>query len=162
VRQLQGLAYAIATSDGTLNAIISETISGTASISNTYTLQAVPPPPPPPARKDPLSGWVDVFVNGNLVQQKTLGVNPYPDFVKTSSTVGNVVSRSVTYSYPDYTLSGSVSVPVKSGDFVEFFVYAKVFGEIDGYSAPSGFTIASSSGVSSATANIRDAHIQTS
>ena len=156
------VTFAIATTNGNLNAIITQTASGNVNISNKYTLQQLPPLPPPPVRRDPLSGWVDVYVNGALVQQKTLGINPFPDFVPTATMSSKIVTKTVTYTYPDYVLSGTVSVPVNPGDFVEFFVYAKIFGEIDSYSAPSGYVIASSSGTSSATANIKDAHVQTS
>lgn len=155
-------AYAIATSNGVLNAQITQTISGVLSITNTYNLEAIPPPPPPIPSRDPLSGWVDVYVNGVLVKQQTLGINPFPNFIPANDVNGNVVTRSVTYTYPDYSLSGSVSVDVSSGDVVEFYVYAKISGDIDGYAPPAGFALVSSSGVSSATASIRDAYVFTS
>ena len=156
------VAYAIATSTGTLNAIITETISGTVFIQNTYILEQNPPVPPPPVRRDPLSGWVDIFVNGALVKQTSLGINPNPGFTETNTVSGNTVTRSVTYTYGDYVLVGNTAVTVSAGDFVEFYVYAKIHGDIDGYAAPGGYSIVSSSGTSSATANIAFAHIQTS
>ena len=154
------VAYAIASSDGTLKAIISETISGRITITNTYHLEETPPPPPPLTRIDPLTGEVDIYINGILEQQITLGVNPYPDFAE-DSTGGLVVTQSVSYTYPDYTLSGATSIPVQAGDFVEFYVYAKIYGQIDSYQTPSGHVLLSSSGISSATAQIRSAYITT-
>ena len=154
------VAYAIASSEGTLKAIISETISGRITITNTYHLEETPPPPPPLTRIDPLTGEVDIYINGILEQQITLGVNPYPDFAE-DSTGGLVVTQSVSYTYPDYTLSGATSIPVQAGDFVEFYVYAKIYGQIDPYQTPSGHVLLSSSGVSSATAQIRSAYITT-
>ena len=154
------VAYSIATGDGTLKAIISETVSGEIKIANTYNLQRIPPPPPRPPNNDPLSGNVDIHVNGVLVKQITLGVNPNPAFTPIS--IGGLrVLQGVTYSYPDYVFSGSVSVPVQAGDFVEFYVYGLIHGEIIPYDTPSGFTILSSSGVASASVNIRSAYITT-
>ena len=145
-----------------VNAIITETISGTVFIQNTYILEQNPPVPPPPVRRDPLSGWVDIFVNGALVKQTSLGINPNPGFTETNTVSTNTVTRSVTYTYGDYVLIGNTAVIVSAGDFVEFYVYAKIHGDIDGYAAPGEYSIVSSSGTSSATANIAFAHIQTS
>jgi len=155
------VASVFANSNGVLNAIITETISGTVSITNTYTLEQIPPLTPPPVRRDPLTGVVTIFVNGAQVQQTTLGVNPYPNFVQTNTVNGNVVTRSVTYSYPDYVVSGNASVDVFAGDLVEFYVSANIHGDIDSYSAPAGHIITTSSGISSATANIRSAQVNT-
>ena len=99
-------AFAIATADGRLKAVISETISGSISITNTYRLQAVPPPPPAIPRDDPLTGEVDIFVNGIFREHVTLGINPYPDFAFASVRQGNDIVQSVRYSYPQHTLAG--------------------------------------------------------
>ena len=155
------VAYAIAASDGTLKAAVSETISGTVHIQNTYQLEKNPPPPPPLRRADPLSGWVDIHLNGKLVEQRQLGVNPYPDFDQESFRDGSKIVQSVTYSYPDYTLSAAISVPVKAGDLVEFFVYARIYGEIGRYDPPQGYHVRSSAGQSAATATIGSAYITT-
>ena len=163
--------FAIATDDGNLKAIITETISGEVKIKNTHVIHIKPPrPPPPPVRSDPLSGYVDVYVNGQLVKEVFLGINAFPGgfepdakwvSVPGRGTVG--AERSVTYTYPDYTLSGSVSVPVNTGDLVEFYVYAHIFGEIDAYSCPfcdgRDRRVGGSFGESTATVNIRGAHI---
>ena len=154
-------AFAIATSDGVLKAVISETISGVITITNTYQLEHVPPPPPPIPRRDPLTAEVDIFVNGQFIERKTLGINPYPDFSYQNTRQGNQVIQSVTYSYPAYTLSGTASVDVRAGDFIEFHVYGKIYGAIPIYTPPPNYIVTSSSGVSSATANIKSAHINT-
>lgn len=154
-------AFAIATSDGVLKAVISETISGAITIKNTYQLERIPPPPPPPPKRDPLTAKVDIFVNGKLIESRVLGVNPYPDFASQNIRQGAKVIQSVTYSYPEYTISGTASVNVMAGDFVEFHVYAKIHGAIPEYTPPSGYLVTSSSGVSSAVANIKSAHINT-
>jgi len=154
--------FAIATSDGTINAIMSVTISGTATISNSYTLSQIPPPPPPPIRKDPLEGFVEIYNNGVLIHTQTLGINPNPGFVATNTLSGSTATQSVTYTYGDYNLSGATSVSVSTGDFVEFYLYGKITGDIENYTAPTGMQIDSESGTASATIDIRDAHIQTS
>ena len=156
-------AYVIATSDGTINALVSETISGSVTITNNYQLEEIPPTPPTPPRRDPLSGWVDVYVNGEKIGDSiSLGVNPYPDFTANSGLSGTSAFQSVSYSYPDYVVMGSVIIDVDAGDFVEFYLYAKIHGDIDGYVTPSGFTIISESGYGVATVNIKSASIQTS
>ena len=160
------MEFVFASGDGTLNAQITETITGHMTISNGYVIQVVPdppPPPPPPPRIDPLEGYVDIYVNG-VKRQPTieLGINHLPDFKPAGTVADFSITRSVTYDYADYTLSRAVSIPVKTGDFVEFYVYGKISGAIDGYSAPSGFFIASESGVSTATVEIKSASILTS
>jgi len=155
-------SYVIATTDGTVNAIVTETISGTIHISNTYYLEEIPPPPPVPIRRDPLSGWVDIHVNGEFVKQVSLGTNPYPDFSTSATQIDNTAIQSVTYSYPDFLVSGAISIDVESGDFVEFYMYGKIHGDIDDYSVPSGYTLVSEKGTSTATVNIVQGSIITS
>lgn len=155
-------SYVIATTDGTVNAIVTETISGSVYIENTYYLEATPPPPPVPVRRDPLSGWVDIMINGEFVESLSLGVNPYPDFTTSGTQSGTTVIQSVSYSYPDYVVSGAISIDVESGDFVEFYLYAKIHGDIDNYSAPSGFTVIGEKGTSTAIVYISNGSIITS
>ena len=155
------VAYAIAAADGTLKAEITETISGDIEIKNTYKLEKNPPPPPSPPERDPLVGYVDIFVNRKKIDTEKLGTNPNPAFTATSTNSSLTAVRGVTYTYPDYTLSGAVSVPVKAGDHVELYVYAKIYGEIDRYTVPTGYTLQSSYGDSIATAKITSANITT-
>lgn len=154
-------AYAIATSPGTMKAVITEVISGDAEIVNKYTLNTPPPPPAPPRPRDPLSGYVDIFVNGELIKSATLGVNDDPTSVPLLNTVRHTITKGITYSYPEQTVTTAVSVPVVPGDFVEFYVYGGIFGEIDDYTAPAGRTIVSIEGKSSATVTIHSAYIVT-
>lgn len=155
-------AYVIATSDGTINALVTESISGSISITNHYKLERIPPPPPDPPRRDPLSGWVDVYVNGEFVKLVSLGNNPYPDFTPNSGLSGTTAYQSVVYSYPDYVVMGNVTIDVESGDFVEFYLYGKIHGDIDSYSVPGGYRLISESGYGVATVKITSASIQTS
>jgi len=155
-------SYIIATTDGTVNAILSETISGTVDISNTYYLEEIPPPPPPPTRRDPLDGWVDIYINGEFDKQVWLGTDDNPAFTTSGTQSGNTAFQSVSYSYSDFLVSGSVSVDVESGDFVEFYMYAKIHGDIDSYSVPAGYTLVGETGTSTATVNILQGSILTS
>jgi len=155
-------SYVIATTDGTVNAIVTETISGTVNISNTYYLEKIPPIPPVPIRRDPLSGWVDIIINGEFVESLSLGVNPYPDFTTSGTQSDTTATQSVSYSYPDYVVSGAMSIDVESGDFVEFYLYAKIHGDIDNYSVPSGYTLEGEKGTSTSTVKITQGSIITS
>ena len=155
------VAFAIATSDGTLKAIISETISGSVSITNTHKLKALPPPPPPPGPRDPLTADVDIFVNGQFREHITLGVNPYPNFAPVNMQNGVIVTQGVRYGYAPATITGTASIDVQTGDFVEFYVYSKINGWIGRYVPPDGFELIQSSGVSTAIATINSAYIQT-
>lgn len=155
-------AFVIASSQGTINALVTESISGDITITNNYQLEAIPPTPPTPPRVDPLSGWVDVHVNGEFQKSVSLGINPYPDFTSSGTINGNNVVQNVVYSYPDYVVIGTVSIDVDSGDFVEFYLYADIYGEIESYSTPGGFVLVSESGYGVATVNIKSASIQTS
>ena len=155
--------YAIATNDGSINAITTMTFSGSVSITNRYQITD-PPPPPPPPRRDPLEGYVKIFVNGEQYGDKIkLGKNPYtPGGANTSTIQGNNIVDKAVYSYPDYTLTGAHRVNVNAGDFVEFYIYGTVEGDIRKYEPPTDRTIISESGSASATVNIRSAHITTS
>lgn len=157
--------YIIATSDGEMQAVISETISGFIHITNKYTLVSLDvvrePPVNEPERNDPLTAYVDVYINGvkdgETVQ---IGINPFPDFQSFANAVSNdVATRGVTYTYPDYTLSATLSTNVNAGDFIEFHIYAKIFGEIDGYEVPVGRILEQSAGESTSTANIKSAYV---
>ena len=160
-------AYNIATADGIMNARISQTISGTVEITNIYRLAYQPPLPPALTESNPLTGNIDVFVNGNLRKSITFGINPNYDFTYTNeretivhTSGGEVlgysykITRGITYSYLDHMLTGNVVIPVSAGDFVEFYMYAKINGTIDRYNPPPEFAMTKSRGTSSATANI--------
>ena len=159
-------AFAIASSDGDLIVVISETISGEVKITNSYLLEN-PPRPPAPRPWDPLSGGVVIYINGDEYSKVVLGENKFPPGEGTIATPTNqgdgttLVIREVHYEYPDFTFTGATTIPVNIGDFVEFYVYANVNGEIDEYDVPNRFTLLSESGESRAEANIRSAHIST-
>ncbi len=154
-------AYAIATSAGTMHAIVSETLSGSATITNKYDLQKIPPPPPPPRRYDPLTGWVEVYVNGDLQKRTELGIDAFPDFTNSHDRSGRTVTVGVEYAYPTTFMQATVSVDVEPGDFVEFYLYGHIQGDIEEYVAPRGWRIVSESGESSAHVTLHSASILT-
>ena len=136
------VSYAIASSNGHMKAIIQATVSGSVEIKNSYTIQpgraCPPPPPPPPPPRDPLSVMVDVHVNGVLVDTVDLGVDANPVFSPAKGhyrSDGNViVYQNVKYEYKHgegaSNRFSTVSVPVQRADYVEFFVYAHIYGEL--------------------------------
>ena len=156
--------YAVATSDGTINAVISITFSGSASIANKYTLQEPPPPPPPPRPADPLKAYVEIYKNGERYgdDRITLGINPHPVSSPSAGLSGNIATQSITYRYPDHTLTGTATVNVNAGDFVEFYIYGNIYGVIGAYIPPAGWAVTAKEGVASAVVDIRNAHITTS
>ena len=173
-------AIIIATAHGMMDAIVSEKISGSVFIENKYSFDTVEtiPPPPPPRPRDPLSGWLEVYVDGELRGEPILlGINESPNFTPSSDSDTRTTSagtrstgltittyhsgtQSVLYEYPDFLVTGSVSVDVEPGDMVEFYLYSKIFGEID-ESIPRGNNW-KESGQSVSTAIIKSGSILTS
>jgi hypothetical protein len=155
-------SYVISTTSGNINAIVLATISGTSTIQNTVTLEAVPPPPPPPPRRDPLSAWVDVYRNGALVEQKQLYFNDQPTFTPGNSVSGNSQIQTAAYVYPQATVSGTITVSAQPGDMVEYYLYAKIHADGIALNPPSGFKVVSVSSSGTATASIHSGSINTS
>ncbi len=158
-------AYAIASTDGTMNALFNSEVTGTVKLSNEYYYDVPPPPPPPPPRRDPLTNTIDVYVNGDLVKSVQLG---YSDSPTSTSAVSiedlgstTVVTRSVDYIYDDLRYFGHASVPVESGDIVEFYVINNVMGFIDSHQAPAGWTLLDTVGNVDAEVTIKSTYIQT-
>jgi hypothetical protein len=155
-------SYVISTTTGNINAIVLATISASSTIQNTVTLEAIPPPPPPPTRRDPLSAWVDVYRNGDLVEQKQLYFNDQPTFTPANSVSGNSQIQTSTYAYPQTTVSGTITVPAQPGDMIEYYLYAKIHAEGIALNPPSGFKVVSVSSSGTATGSIHSGSINTS
>ena len=161
-------AYAIASTDGTMNALFNSEVTGTMKLSNTYyykdILIPLPPPPPPPPPKDPLTNTIDVYVNGNLVKSVPLGYNDSPTSIPIASIedLGSIIvsARSIEYIYDDLRYEGHASVPVESGDIVEFYVINNVMGFIDSHSLP-GYVLLDTVGNVDAEVTIKSTYIQT-
>ena len=117
----------------------------------------------PPIRNlltDTLTAYADIYVNGvKYGETIQIGKNPFPVFSSFATTPDNTVTRGVIYNYPDYTLSGTVTVDVKAGDFIEFHIYAKITGAIDGYNVPNDKRLVDTRGESIATTIIKSAYI---
>ena len=117
-------AFAIATEDGTMNAIFTETGSGSIEITNRYVMNTFTLPPPKPLIYDPLKLSVDVYVNNEYVKTSpVLGVDDNPVSESSSTFDNNMIYRSVKYAYGNVTFpDGVISIPVEAGDFVEFHI----------------------------------------
>ncbi len=160
--------YSIATADGMMKAVFTQTANGNVWIKNSYMIRD-PPPPPLPALLDPLDATVNIYVNGERKKTINLGINADPDASKDakSKDVGGrfnkkLVTRTVNYDYSSFVFSGNAQIPVEAGDFVEFHVITRILGEIDRYTPPAGKIIEEDWGESRATVNIESASIQTS
>jgi hypothetical protein len=156
------VAYVVSTSSGSISASIQATISGSSSLQNTVTLTAPPPPPPAPVRKDPLTGWVDVYKNGVLVQSIQLYFNNQPTFTSSNTVSGNSQIQTATYSYPQTAIQGNAVTSAAIGDMIEFYVYAKIHSDGIPLSPPSGYVVSTVQSQATATATIHSGTVITS
>ena len=135
-------------SDGPyLNILFTSDITGKAVISNSITERysfscPPPPPPPPPPRRDPLTTFVEIRINGEPIQrggssQIKVGFNDDPTISSsTRYSPGIITSRSVydsvTYTYPSNVIvKGLVTIPVRVNDFIEFTFHNKIHADTD-------------------------------
>ena len=156
------VAYAIATTSGSLNANLLATISGSSSLTNTVTLTSPPPPPASPARKDPLTGWVDVYKNGVLIQSVQLFFDDQPTFTSSNVVSGNSQVQTASYSYAQTTISGTTVTGVAPGDMIEYYLYAKIHADGIPLTPPSGYAVSAISSRGIATATIHSGNVHTS
>lgn len=156
------VAYAIATTTGNLNANFLATISGSASLTNTVTLTSPPPTPPPPVRKDPLTGWVDVYKNGVLIRSIQLFFNDQPTFTSSNVVSGNSQVQTTSYSYTQTTITGTSVTSVTPGDMIEYYLYAKVHADGIPLVPPSGYAVSAVTSQGTATATINSGSVNTS
>lgn len=162
------VTYMITTIDGKAKAHVQATVSGQSEITNTRKF-ALPniPPPPPPAPRDPLTTWIEVYVNGEL--RRVDGREKTQIFFSDASvgghsggTDGNKSYHTARFSYPSVTVNDTISVPVSAADFVEFYFYTKIDAEGSMPPIPDGFVEYDRSSEASATATLRYASINTS
>ncbi len=123
-----GDATIIATHDGTLNGIISLTVSANA---NYY------------SGTSNLAVYVKTYVNGNLVGTKTLYTSQPPAGYSSNTVQSYMITSSITrygqsyltqtnpfpysidtYNISDLPVSGTVTVSAHAGDMIEFVIYA--------------------------------------
>lgn len=156
------IAYTISTATGNINANVLATISGSASLTNTVTLTVSPPPPPPPVRKDPLTGWIDIYKNGVLVQSVQLFFNDQPTFSSSNTVSGSSQIQTTSYSYTQTTISGTTVTSVTPGDMIEYYIYAKVHADGIPLAPPSGYIVSTVTSQGTATATIHSGSVNTS
>jgi len=155
------LSFAVASTDGTLKAYVQATVSGESEITNTRHFYRTPPPPPPPQPLDPLSAWVDVYVNGRLTpidghQSTQIFFSDRP-VENHGSGVGTFHSwHTARFEYPEVTVIDTMSIPVRAGDFVEVYFYTKI--EAQGSIPPTVPDITTTARSSSASATVTLEH----
>ena len=162
------VTYMIATIDGNAKAHVQATVSGKSEITNTrkFVLPNIPPPPPPTPR-DPLTTWVEVYVNGELrhIDGKTktqIFFSDAPIESHSSGTQNFQSYHTARFTYSSVTITDTISVPVNAADFVEFYFYTRIDAEGSTPPIPLGFEEHKRSSVASATATLRYASINTS
>ncbi len=129
-------AYTIATSDRPILAIVSGTVSGHAHIEHTHRESQMPR-----CARDPLTGWVAAYRNGDLVYESERMSNYAPEISATSKVLANGNgSTKTTFTYDRTTISNTVNVSnVSPGDFVEFYIHANIYAE-SAFPSPEGRT----------------------
>jgi len=127
----------------------------------------MPPPPPPPRPRDPLTTWVEVYVNGVPRQidgqertQVFFSDAPLEDH--DSGVTGTSSWHTARFSYPEVDVSDTISVPVDAGDFVEVYFYTKIEAHGSVPPLPRNFAEVSRSSSASATAVLKYATMGTS
>ncbi|HWP78575.1 MAG TPA: hypothetical protein VNL34_02860 [Candidatus Nitrosotenuis sp.] len=153
------VSYVIATTEGTMTASITATISGDSEIQNYAHFGAPPPPPPPPPPRDPLKAYVDVYKNGILVKQQQIYFNSNPIMQNTGQVLGTVSSMTAKYVYPQTVINGIITTTVFPGDMVEFYLYANIQADGSVPPIPSGSVFYHYSGQGHATATIHGGSI---
>ena len=161
------ISYMIAASDGSAKAHVRATVYGTSEITNTRFYQLAPPPPPPPRPVDPLTTWIEVYVNG---EPRDIGgeaaaqiyFSDDPDEDHEGGSTRTSAYHTARFSYEPVTAEGTVSVPVQEGDFVEFYFYSTIRAEGSVPPVPPGFSEIRRGGTATATSVIEYASINTS
>lgn len=162
------VTYMIAASDGHAKAHVRAAVSGDSEITNIKTYFKKPPPPPPPQPRDPMTTWIEVYVNGKL--QHIDGSNRTQIFFSNSpaenhktGTLGqHSAYHTARFSYDETLVLDTLSVPVAEADFVEFYFYNRIHAEGSVPPTPAGFSVHGISGSATATASLEYASINTS
>ena len=161
------ITYMIATDDGSAKAQVQATVSGESEITNSRTFTKIPPPPPPPQPRDPLTTWIEVYVNGKI---QTINGNTrtqifFSDSPKESHSSGKSntsAHHTAIFSYDSVTVTNTISVPVQAADFVEFHFYNQIYAQGSIPPVPNGYAEYKKSASAYAKATIQHASINTS
>ncbi len=162
------MTYAVAVTDGQMKAHVQASVSGESEITNTRTFENIPIPPPPPRPRDPLTAWLEVYINGQ--RQQIDGAYRMQIFFSETPATDHEAGLSGQYAtyhtarfaYPEVRIFDTVSVPVSEGDFVEFYFYNQIRADGSNPPLPAGFRDRTQHGQASATASIQFASINTS
>lgn len=122
-------AFAIATGNGQMYAMVTLSVSGDSAFSNDVSFYFVPDPPPPPPPRDPLSVFVDVYKNGRLVKSEKIYYDDKPVFEPVSELNGLKLRQAITYHYNQRTATSMVMTDVEPGDMVEFYARSHIHAD---------------------------------
>jgi len=131
-------AFAIATGNGQMYAMVTLSVSGDSAFSNDVSFYFVPDPPPPPPPRDPLSVFVDVYKNGKLVKSEKIYYDDKPVFEPVSELNGLKLRQAITYHYNQRTATSMVMTDVEPGDMVEFYARSHIHADGIPVQIPSG------------------------
>lgn len=115
-------AYAIATFDGNMGAIIQGSVSGTAFIDHSFQSRIIRT-----CNRDPLTGMINVYKNGELFAPGTKFVDYTPDIsTRRYTDSGGISHIRTTFTYDNHHIEDTFSVPVRVGDYVEFVISSEI------------------------------------
>ena len=161
------VTYMISTHGGDAKAHVQATISGSTEIINTRNYWLDPPPPPPPRPIDPLTTWIEVYINGELTpingEYKTqIFFSDTPDTDHIAQSAGVSSTHIARFSYPEITVTDTISVPVQAADYVEFYFYNQINAQGSIPPVPPGYLESGRSSTATAVAVLEHASINTS
>ncbi len=153
-------AFAIAPNTGRMFATAALRVSGESSLTSDVSMYFVPNPPPPPRPRDPLSVYVDVYVNGQFVKSDLIYYDSDPIFSPLQAMNGLTYLQAENYKFKQTTTIGNEFVNVNAGDMVQFIIRTTVHADgqpitIKPYAVTGGVVkLGSTTSAASATANI--------
>ena len=130
------VAFAIASSDGTLKAVISETLSGFVKMRHSF--DSTTRAPSDQTNRNSLVANADIFVNGKHHEHVLLGYNTDVSFGSYNSrswfcycsnpTPGPYIGQFTSAIFNPQTISKTISIDVQAGDFIELYIYSNIYG----------------------------------
>ena len=128
------VSYMIAATDGTAKALVEATVHAKSEIYNERFYERQPPEPCQPRAGDPLTTWIEVYVNGELraVDGKEKHQIYFSDEPDENHDCGRTLKSNyhdVRFSYDPVSVSKVISLQVEEGDFIEFYFYSKVYAQ---------------------------------
>lgn len=122
-------AFAIAPNNGRMFVAAALRVAGESSLTSDVSMYFVPNPPPPPRPRDPLSVYVDVYVNGQFVKSDLIYYDSDPIFSPLQAMNGLTYLQAENYKFKQTTTIGNEFVNVNAGDMVQFVIRTTVHAD---------------------------------